>query len=321
MAVKHAKPAPEVRPRGPRRAVQPADLVLKKAPRYQRVRRIVLALSCSTYLLAPLWQLGAARGLWAGFAGGGRWGALAQALPLPKPELLGAPWTVQLFGIELMDPLAALSVVAARQFPVGVLLGALPVALLLMGFGRFFCGWLCPYVPMLAASNAARALLTRLGVPLADVQLPRGVAYGVLAGVLSAAAIAGAPLVALVYPPAIVSREVARAVWTGSFGAGALALAGIWLFDTLVSRGGFCRTLCPGGALFSLFALPSRVRVTRDIPRCTDCTACDVVCNLGQKPMTDRLDPGCERCGKCVSVCPTQALAFKLVPLRTKEPR
>ena len=35
---------------------------------------------------------------------------------------------------------------------------------------------------------------------------------------------------------------------------------------------------------------------------------CDVVCNLGQRPMTDQLDSGCERCGKCIAACPTDAL-------------
>jgi ferredoxin len=35
-----------------------------------------------------------------------------------------------------------------------------------------------------------------------------------------------------------------------------------------------------------------------------------VVCNLGQSPMTGRIDEGCERCGKCVASCPTDALKF-----------
>jgi ferredoxin len=28
--------------------------------------------------------------------------------------------------------------------------------------------------------------------------------------------------------------------------------------------------------------------------------------------MTDRLDTGCERCGKCIAACPTKALSFKV---------
>ncbi len=64
--------------------------------------------------------------------------------------------------------------------------------------------------------------------------------------------------------------------------------------------------------MFSLLGAASPVRVVRDPARCTDCTVCDVVCNLGQHPMTDKLDSGCERCGKCISACPTDALKFAL---------
>lgn len=291
---------------------QPADLVLKRAPRYQRTRRVVLALSCASLFAGPLWQLAHANAQWAGLAGGGRWGALAAHLPPGAPPLLGAPWTVETLGVEWLDPLALLSVLASRAFAWKLLLGALPVLVLMVVLGRFFCGWLCPYIPILAASNAARALLARLGLKPLDVQLPRSIARGVLVAAVVSSLLAGAPLVALVYPPAIIGRSVASAVWTGSLGAGAVVLFAIFLFDTLVSRAGFCRSVCPGGALFSLISWRSPVRVAREKSKCTDCTACDVVCNLGQKPMTDQLDPGCERCGKCIAVCPTVALRFEV---------
>lgn len=294
------------------RVPQPADLVLKRAPRYQRVRRTVLALSCASLFVGPLWQLAHANAQWAGLAGGGRWGALASHLPHGQPPLLGAPWTLETLGLEWLDPLAVLSVVASRGFGWQLVLGLLPVLALMVVLGRFFCGWLCPYVPILAASNAARALLARVGFKPLDLQLPRSAERAVLLAVIVASSLGGAPLVALVYPPAIIGRSVASAIWSGSVGAGALVLLAIFLFDTLVSRAGFCRSLCPGGALFTLLSWRSPVRVKREPAKCTDCTACDVVCNLGQKPMSDQLDSGCERCGKCIAVCPTVALRFEV---------
>ena len=107
-------------------------------------------------------------------------------------------------------------------------------------------------------------------------------------------------------------------------GLGVLGLA--LSFDVLVSRAGFCRYLCPGGALFRLIGWRSKVRVLREESKCTDCTACDVVCNLLQSPMTDQTDSGCERCAKCVAVCPTRALTIStghprlpVVPTKTTE--
>ena len=134
----------------------------------------------------------------------------------------------------------------------------------------------------------------------------------VLVGSVAVTAVFGVVLVPLIYPPAIIGREVFRAVFYGSFGAGALVVGGAFLFDTFVSRAGFCRSLCPGGAMFSALSSLSPLRVTREVPKCTDCTVCDVVCNLGQKPMTDKLDEGCERCGKCIASCPTKALSWSV---------
>nr|WP_225936935.1 4Fe-4S binding protein [Myxococcus sp. RHSTA-1-4] len=195
----------------------------------------------------------------------------------------------------------------------------LPGVLLVAFLGRFFCGWACPYLPVLAAANAARWLLSRLGLPTADVKLPRVTSRVVLVGVLLVGSVLGVQLVPLVYPPAVIGREAFRAVFYGSLGAGGLLVVGAFLFDTFVSRAGFCRSLCPGGAMFSVLGSASPLRVVNERSKCTDCTVCDVICNLGQSPMNNRLDSGCERCGRCIASCPTRALSWKRVsPLKVE---
>lgn len=269
----------------------------------------------------PLWHLARDLDESAGLAGGTRWAQLAAHWNHPPPPvLLGAPWTVSVFGLELLDPTAFVSLLAARAVDWKVLVGALPLLVLVALLGRFFCGWLCPYLPLLAASNALRSLFAKVGVRLPDLKLPRWTNYAVLAFVLAATAVAQTQLMPLVYPPSVIARELYRAIFQGSVGAGATFILAAFLFDTFASRAGFCRSLCPGGATFSLLSWRSPVKVKRHAPSCTDCTLCDVVCNLGQQPMTDQLDAGCERCGKCVSVCPTDALvleAFKPRPRGT----
>ncbi|MCK6550624.1 4Fe-4S binding protein, partial [Myxococcota bacterium] len=239
------------------------------------------------------------------------WSDVARALGVcALPPVVGAPWAIELFGLELVDPLAFVGAALAGGPSLHLVLGALIPLALVAALGRFFCGWICPYVPILAVSNATRALAARVGVDLPDLALPRGSARAVLVAIVAATAISGSQLAALFYPPSVVAREVFKVIFLGGLGAGAAVILAIFALDTFVARAGFCRHVCPGGALFALVGARSPLVIRRDAARCTDCTACDVVCNLGQSPMTDHLDAGCERCGKCVAACPTDALAL-----------
>lgn len=282
----------------------------------QWLRKACLAGTLTVMVVLPLWHLGRIEAEGAGLAGGGAWAAVADAVGLQDvaPPAVGAPWSLQVFGIEFLDPLAALSLTVTGAASWSVLLGVLPILALMLLLGRFYCGWMCPYVPLVAASDGLRHVLGRLGVRLPDRRLAPATPFVVLVAVLLVTAIGGAVVAPLVYPPAIIGRELFRAVFFGGLGAGLLGVALAFSFDTFVSRGGFCRSLCPGGALFRLLSLWSPLRVQRTASKCTDCGGCDRVCHLGQSPMTDRLDAGCERCGRCVAACPTDAL--QLAPAR-----
>lgn len=295
-----------------RRELQPFDITLRHHRRYQWIRRLFLAFSVWLTLGLPMWHLHALDVEGAGLVGDSTWAQLGRWLPATPPPLLGAPTSVWVGFFELVDPLEGLATALMRGMSWNLLWALLPGVGLVLLLGRFFCGWACPYLPMLAASNAARWLLSRLGIPTADVKLPRVTSRVVMVGLLVVGTVLGVQLVPIVYPPAVIGREVFRAVFYGSFGAGALLVLAAFLFDTFVSRAGFCRSLCPGGAMFTTLAAASPINVHNDREKCTDCTVCDVICNLGQSPMTNELDSGCERCGKCIASCPTNALSWKL---------
>lgn len=296
------------------KVLQPADIRLRGARTFQRLRRLSLGLSLLVTLAVPLWHLRTIEARSAGVSGGGHWAAIARAsgLPAHAPPIVGGPAAVTILGLEFVDPLSIATVALASGPSRALAWAAWPAALLVLLLGRFFCGWVCPYVPLLTASNALRSFLARRGLPPRDVRLPRRSGLLSLGVVLVATVVTGTQLAPLVYPPAIVSREVFRAVFFGGLGLGALGIALAFGFDTFVSRAGFCRSLCPGGALFSVLGALSPVRIRRSAPDCTDCTLCDAVCNFDLGPMTDRLGPACERCGKCVSSCPTGALTIGL---------
>lgn len=275
------------------RALEPLDIVRRHGRRLAWLRRGALAASCALTFGVPLWNLASER-------------ARAEAW------VIGGPPVIRIFGLELLDPMLALGAALRSGLTPALMLAALPGVLLVALLGRVFCGWACPYLPLLSVSQSVRWVFARLGLPLPNLALPRATAVGVLVVALGAAAILGSQLAPLLYPPSLLGREAQRLLLYGSVGVGAALLFGVFLFDTFVSRAGFCRSVCPGGAMFSLLSLASPLRVARDPEACTECSACDVVCHLGQRPMMDRLDAGCERCGKCIAVCPTQALRFSL---------
>lgn len=230
---------------------------------------------------------------------------------LPPPAL-GGLWTLRLGSLELMDPLAGLSLAASGAPSLGVLLAVLPLVLLVMLLGRFFCGWVCPYRPLLASSRWLRAKLAARGVPLGALDLGPKSALVSLGVLLLLSLVLGLPVASYLYPPALLAREAKQLVLYGSLGLGSITVLAFFLYDVLASPSGFCRDLCPGGAVFRLLGRASPVQIQRDAAACVPCRACDEVCPLGQRPMTDRLSSGCERCGLCAAACPKDALRLGL---------
>ena len=289
-------------------ALEPANLRFKHARRYQWARWITLTASWAFIVGIPLLQAARLERESAGLFGG-------RALPVSVGEqVVGAPTSLHVLGIEFIDPLAAAGVALSGGASWALAFGALVPIVLVGVFGRFFCSWLCPYATLVAVSNAARALLAKLGLRPHDAALPKRTNLVVLGGLLIATVLTGSQLALLVYPPAIVGREVWRLVYFGALGSGAAIIAVLFTFDTFVSRTGTCRYLCPGGAVFTLLGHWSPFTIVRDSKRCTDCTLCDVVCPMAQRPMTDNVTSGCDRCARCVAVCPTKALRIQRSP-------
>ena len=79
-----------------------------------------------------------------------------------------------------------------------------------------------------------------------------------------------------------------------------------------MARRGFCRYLCPGGALYSLLGRYRLFRIKREVKSCNDCKKCNAVCEFELDPMGDDFGQECNNCTACIAICPTDALTFTI---------
>lgn len=225
----------------------------------------------------------------------------------------GTTWSATFFGLKLSDPLAVVGQAAAgiKLYWPFILTAAIPLIFTLV-FGRFFCGWICPATFLYELNDNLGTWLRKAGLPISQRRMDGRLKYLVLGiGVVLSAA-TGAVLFAAIYPPAIIGREIYYAVAIGGFGGGTLFFLVTLLFDLMVSRRGFCRYLCPGGALYSLLGRYRIFRIQRDVTNCNDCAKCNVACQFGLDPLRDNFGQECNNCTACIAVCPTDALKFEL---------
>lgn len=223
----------------------------------------------------------------------------------------GTTWSGSFFGYQISDPLAVVGQLAASMsiyWPF-VLTALIPVIFTIV-FGRFFCGWICPANFLYELNTIVSLWLQRFGVRSGNRRLDRRMKYLVLIIGFLFCAISGSVLVSIIYPPAIIGRELYFAIALGGFGAGLVFFVITLLFDLFVSRRGFCRYICPGGALYSLLGRFRFFRIKRIVENCNDCAKCNAVCEFGLDPLHDDFGQECSNCAACIAVCPTDAMTF-----------
>ncbi len=225
----------------------------------------------------------------------------------------GTTWSGTFFGLQLSDPLAVVGQMAAGltvYWPF-ILTGLIPIFFTAV-FGRFFCGWLCPATFLYELNTTFALWLQRFGIKTGKRRFDRRIKYMVLAIGLILSALTGSVMISAIYPPAIIGRELYFGIALGGFGAGLVFFVLTLLFDLMVSRRGFCRYLCPGGALYSILGRYRVFRIRRIVENCNDCAKCNAVCEFALNPLQDDFGQECNNCTACIAVCPTDALTFSV---------
>lgn len=192
-------------------------------------------------------------------------------------------------------------------------------------FGRFICGWLCPF-------GLFQDLLHRIPFPKKWRKLPgdrwlRYLKYLIFIGfvvVLPSVVLdivgQGAPAFCKYICPSgtlmagipLVSLDTGLRETVGFLFFWKVAvLAALTLLSVTVYRP-FCRYLCPLGAVYSVFNPISVYRMSVDESKCTKCGACQRKCGLDIPVWEKPNDPECIRCGECKAACPCGAISFGL---------
>lgn len=200
-------------------------------------------------------------------------------------------------------------------------------------FGRIVCGWLCPF-------GLVQDLLFKIPPKKKIRRLPgekylRKIRYVVLVVMCillpmlakgsygvgmpwfckwicpSGTLLGGIPLLAL--------NEELRSV-IGWLFTWKLFLLVVIITGSILMFRPFCRYICPLGAIYGLMNPVSLVRMRVSKSRCVGCGACQKACGLDIPVYKEPNSTDCIRCGKCVTVCPYNALKLD-VTLKGKRRR
>lgn len=196
------------------------------------------------------------------------------------------------------------------------------IALFGVIFGRFICGWLCPFgwiqdliykTPFKKITWGKRLRITKylkyvilivfvLWLPSLvneyGVASPTFCKYICPAGTLEA----GLPLLATNSP----LREVIGGLFYWK-----LSILIALVFLSMILYRPFCYSLCPLGAIYSVFNKVSYYQMDVDFDKCIECKKCQKICKYDIYIASDPKNSECIRCGECIDVCPTDALNAK----------
>jgi ferredoxin-type protein NapH len=223
----------------------------------------------------------------------------------------GTLWSMRLAGVDISDPLAAAEMAAgSHSFHWPLWLSILIPVVMTLVLGRVFCSWMCPAGLLFEWGHKLRKLLRLAEIKPGDVQFSHKNKYIVLVLGLATTAVFALPVFTLIYPPAVVSRLVHALIFGTSVTGMLLILGAIIAIEVFVSPRWWCRTMCPGGAIYAMLSKPRVVRVALIPSKCTGCRDCEPVCPMGIYPVTKSESIECDSCGLCLKYCPDDALVF-----------
>ncbi|MBP3595696.1 MAG: 4Fe-4S binding protein [Lachnospiraceae bacterium] len=189
-------------------------------------------------------------------------------------------------------------------------------------FGRFVCGWLCPF-------GLVQDLLHKIPLFKKRKQLPKHhiLKYGkyvtlvgmvLIGSVFLFTGFAKIPAFCKFLCPSgtlfgaiplLSTNKMLQGQIGGLFFWKLAVLIAIVLLSIKVYRP-FCQYLCPLGAIYGWFNKFSLVQIRWEKDSCVSCGKCQEACPVNLSPEQISVSSECIRCGKCVDACPANCLKF-----------
>ncbi len=214
---------------------------------------------------------------------------------------------------------------ASRTLDAGLLLSGFAFIALAFVAGRVFCSWICPQGFFSELGDKVHLAVRRVFKrppprPDTPAQYRRGqiFLYSFLGVGLVASFVFGVPVFCYICPIGLISRAIVGTTYLGTVGSELLVVAIILFVEVSFARRGWCKYICPVGALYGACTTKRSLTVVRDAHACVGCHTCERECSMGNSPVDDRVGRTCTNCGDCVDVCPEEALSQPLVQLGRK---
>jgi len=238
-------------------------------------------------------------------------------------------WPVNWF-LQL-DPLVALGTILTTHTLYWPLLWAMVTVVLTIVFGRFFCGWVCPFgsLHQFVGYLGNRKKTVAQKIQLNKYRKGQCVKYIVLATLLGMAAfpsLAASLQTGLLDPIPLVTRSVnlvvvsvldrgfnfvsvSKRFYEGAWLIFAVFLMAV-LFNLVIPRF-YCRFVCPLGALFGIIDRFAIWRIGKNTNQCNNCNLCEKNCEGGCEPAGNIRISECVLCFNCRADCKDEVISYQ----------
>lgn len=218
-------------------------------------------------------------------------------------------------------PIGALqSTLSSREYKISLYVFGL-ISLFGVIFGRFVCGFLCPFG--LIQDLLFKIPFVKKVRKLKEEKFLRSIRFLILAVFVIILPMFIIDITGLGKPwfckyicpvgtleggvPLVLMNESLRSAIGFLFKWKVAILIAILFFSIIIYRP-FCRYICPLGAIYGIFNKISFVRYRVDKSKCTKCGLCQKKCELNIKVYENPNSMDCIRCGKCMESCPVKAI-------------